>query len=162
MIIITSEYDYNNIKLNETRNIVENTLLEYEQKYGYDYRKSVEVKCVAEFFDKIKNETKNITIECDKNIGELKKIMQSTKGIIKFTRIIESKIIIKGRIYKNVLDHYLECENIPILWKNFSGTLSTTDRKDIFNIVLKSIFVISMKDNITLSDLSTCMVMMTI
>ena len=27
-----SEYVYNNIKINETRNIVENTLLEYERK----------------------------------------------------------------------------------------------------------------------------------
>ena len=42
-MIITSEYNYINIKLNETRNIVENTILEHEQKYGGDYRKIVKI-----------------------------------------------------------------------------------------------------------------------
>ena len=45
--------------------------------------------------------------------------MQSSKGTIKLIRTIGLKIIIKGRIYKNVLDLYLECENNPILWKKF-------------------------------------------
>ena len=44
--------------MNERRNIVENTLEEYEEKYGYNYRRSVEVKCVAELLDKLKNEKK--------------------------------------------------------------------------------------------------------
>ena len=52
MIIITSEYDYNINKFYETRDIVENTILEYEQKYVADYLKSVKVKCVAEFWIK--------------------------------------------------------------------------------------------------------------
>ena len=46
-MIVTSEYVYNNIKLNETRNIVENTLQEYEETYGYYYRRVVEVICFA-------------------------------------------------------------------------------------------------------------------
>ena len=58
MITITSEYIYNDIDLNETRNIVENTLQEYEQNYGWNYHRRVKVRCVAEFLDKIKNETK--------------------------------------------------------------------------------------------------------
>ena len=45
--------------------------------------------------------------------------LQSSKGMIKFIEIIEIKIIIKGRIYKGVLDNFLERENNPILWKNF-------------------------------------------
>ena len=32
-MIVTSEYLYNNIKMNETRKIIENTLEEYERKY---------------------------------------------------------------------------------------------------------------------------------
>ena len=119
MIIITSEYDYNNIKLNETRNIVENTILAYEQKYGVDYLKSIKVKCVAEFLDKIKNETKSIIIERYNIIEELNKVMQSSKGMIKFVRRSELKIVIKGKIFKDVLDHFLKCENNPILWKKF-------------------------------------------
>ena len=43
------------MKLGETRNIVEDTILEYEQKYGVDYRKSVKVRCVAEILDKKRN-----------------------------------------------------------------------------------------------------------
>ena len=58
-MIVTGEYVYNNIELNETYSIVENTL---EEKYGYNYRGVVEVMCFAEFLDKIKNETKNTII----------------------------------------------------------------------------------------------------
>ena len=32
MFIITSEYDYYNLKLNETRIVIGNTIVEYEQK----------------------------------------------------------------------------------------------------------------------------------
>ena len=62
--------------MNEPPNMVENTPLEYEQKYGANYRRSVNVKCVDEFLDKIKNETKNININI---IGEMSKIMQSSE-----------------------------------------------------------------------------------
>ena len=54
MIIFTSEYVYNNIKLNEKRKILENTLREHELKYGAIHHRNVEVKCVAEFLDKKK------------------------------------------------------------------------------------------------------------
>ena len=43
--------------------------------------------------------------------------MQSSKSICKFNRIIQLKIIIEGKIYKNLTDIYLRCENIPILWR---------------------------------------------
>ena len=59
----TSEYVYDNIKLNGRRFIVDKTLLEYEQKHGANYHRSAKVTCVADFLDKIKNETKNVTIE---------------------------------------------------------------------------------------------------
>ena len=38
MIILTGSYDYYNIKLNETRNIIENTLLKHKQKNGTTYK----------------------------------------------------------------------------------------------------------------------------
>ena len=82
-MIITSEYVYDDIKLNETRNIVENTLQGYRQKHSGNYRRPVKVKCVAEFLDRINNETKNKTIERYNIIGELNKIMQSSKSMIK-------------------------------------------------------------------------------
>ena len=51
-MIITSEYKYYNIKLDEICNIVENTVLEHEQKYGANCQRRVEIKCVAEFLIK--------------------------------------------------------------------------------------------------------------
>ena len=79
----TSEYVYRNIKLDKTRKIIENTIHGYEQKYCGSYRESIKVICVAEFFDKIKNETKTITIESYKIVGELNRIMQSSEGMNK-------------------------------------------------------------------------------
>ena len=117
---ITNEYVYNNIKINETRNIVENTLEECKEKCGGNYRRSVKVECVATFLDKINNETKKITTERYNIIGELIKIMQSSKGMIKLIRIIQVKIIIESRIHNNVsLDFRLEFEINPILWKKY-------------------------------------------
>ena len=52
----TSEFVYNYNEMNETRNIVGNTLLEYERKYGANFCRSVKVKCVAKFY--IKQNTK--------------------------------------------------------------------------------------------------------
>ena len=51
-MIFTSEYKYYNIKLDQICNVVENTLLQHEQKYGANYQRSVEKKCVAEFLIK--------------------------------------------------------------------------------------------------------------
>ena len=119
MIIITNEYVYNNIKLHETHNIVEKTLLQNIFEYGDNYDREVEPKCVAEFLDKIKNEIKIEILKRYNVIEELNKIMQSSKGMCKLFRIVQSKIIKEGKIYENLTDFYLRCENIPILWKNF-------------------------------------------
>ena len=34
-MLFTNEYVYDNIKLNETRNILQNTIKEYEKEYGF-------------------------------------------------------------------------------------------------------------------------------
>ena len=52
-----SEYVYNNIKLDETRKIVEDTLDKYERVYGYHINRIVKVLCLVKFLDKMKNET---------------------------------------------------------------------------------------------------------
>ena len=99
-MIVTSEYVYDNIRLNETRNIIQNTIQEYEEKHGFYLYRDVKVKCISEFYDKIKNERKIIIIDRYNIIGELNKIMQKSKGKIKLIKIIEVKILIKGRIHK--------------------------------------------------------------
>ena len=122
-MIITDEYNsdyvYKNNKLNETRNIIENTLLEYERKYGGKYSRSVKVKCVAKFSDKRINETKNFTIERYNIIREVNTTMKSTKWLCIFLRLYELKNIIEGESYENVIDISLKNENYPRLWKIF-------------------------------------------
>ena len=66
-----NEYVYNNNKLNETRNIVENILIEYERKYGFNSNRVVKVEFSAKFLDKSTNETKIIPFESNKIIGKV-------------------------------------------------------------------------------------------
>ena len=80
-MIVTSEYVCNNIKLDEINRIKGNTRLEYDQKSGKSYHKRFKVMCIIKIFDKIKNEVKNITIECYNVLGEYNKIMQSSRGM---------------------------------------------------------------------------------
>ena len=40
--------------------------------------------------------------------------MQPSAGFMKFIRAIELIIIIQGRIYTNVVNAYLKCDNVPI------------------------------------------------
>ena len=58
----TSEDVYNIVELVETCKIVENTLQEYEQKNGGNYRKIVKVICFAEVLDKVKDQKKIILL----------------------------------------------------------------------------------------------------
>ena len=90
--------------MNETRNIVQNTIEEYEKEYTFNLYRDVKVRCVGEFYDKILNETKIIIFDRYDIIGELNKIMQKSRGEIKLIKIIEVKIIIEGRINKNKMD----------------------------------------------------------
>ena len=103
-MFVTSELVFINPKLNEIKNIIKNTQLEYQQKYGYNNYRNVIVKCNVKLFDKIENKTKNIMIEHVNIIGKVKKITQSSKKMIKFIRVLELTIIIQGRIVKIVID----------------------------------------------------------
>ena len=56
-------------------------------------------------------------IEHENIIGKVNKKMQSSKGMIIFIRILELTIRIKRRIHKNIMNAYLNCDKVPILWK---------------------------------------------
>ena len=118
-MIITIEFVYDNIKLTDTRNIVQNTIEEFEKENAFDLYRDVKVRCVVEFYDKIIHETKTIIIDRYNINGELNKIMRKSRGEIKAIEIIEVKIIIEGRIYKSVIDMYFKSGCMPILWKTF-------------------------------------------
>ena len=72
--------------MNETRNILQNTIEEYEKEYGFNGNRVVKVKCVGEFYDKIINETKIIIIDGYNNIGESNKFMQKSRGETKLNK----------------------------------------------------------------------------
>ena len=87
---MNSEYDYNIIKVDETRNIIQSTEEDCRRKYHADCF-AKEFKCVVELLDKVDNEIEIITIDCENIIGKVNKVMQSSKGMIKFVWIIELK-----------------------------------------------------------------------
>ena len=51
-MIITSEYVYDSIKLNETRNVLQNTIEEYENEFGFDLYRDEKFRCVVNFMMK--------------------------------------------------------------------------------------------------------------
>ena len=116
-MFVTAEFVFLNRELNKINNIIKNTQLECNQKYGYNCYAKIDVKCSVKFFDKIENKTKNIMIEHENIIGKVNKILQSSKGIIKFISALELIIRIQGKICKNVVNAYAICDNVPIIWK---------------------------------------------
>ena len=111
---------FNNPKLNEINNIIKNTQLKNEQKHGYNYYRKVNVNYNVKFFDKIENKTKITMIERDNIVGEVNKRMHLSKGMYDFIRAHKWTLITQRRNYKNVVNAYLKCDKIPVLWKNFS------------------------------------------
>ena len=61
-MIVTSEYVFNNPKLDERSDIVNNTECGYIEKYRYDCDRKVEVICDVEFFDNITKKLRNVRI----------------------------------------------------------------------------------------------------
>ena len=43
--------------------------------------------------------------------------MQSSKGMIKFIRALKLTNRMQGRIHKNIVNAYIKCDGIPIIWK---------------------------------------------
>ena len=107
--------------MNETRNILQNIIEEYEKENGFELYRVVKVNFVGEFYDKIKRETKIIIIDRHNIIGELYKIMQESRGEIELIKIFEVKLIIEGRINKNIMDMYFKSGCMATLWKKIYG-----------------------------------------
>ena len=106
-MIVTSEYIFNNLKLEETNEIIKNTLLKHDERYGYICNKKVKVKCNTKFFDKIKNDTKKIAFKCCNVFGAINKVMHSSTGFIKLTGPIKLMIILERKMNKTIINTYL-------------------------------------------------------
>ena len=126
MIVVAFEYNYINLDRNSICGILNITILEYNRKYGEDFRK-VECKYNIKFFDKLRNRIENITTRR----GVEKTVITSNERY----EYIESNIftiIIEGNISKNVLNTYMKCGNIPRLWIIFFLKIANS-RDDVFN-----------------------------
>ena len=66
------------------------------------------------FFDEIKNKTKNITT----NRGINRTIIAS-QGRYQLFKINKLIIIIERTTMKNVINNYMKCDKIPLLWRKF-------------------------------------------
>ena len=105
MLIVTSEYIFQNPNLYEINNIIDNTILEHNKKYGDVFCRNINVKYNIKFSDKIQNKTKYITTTC-----RIKKTIiasQERYEYIKVNKLINS---IEG---ENVINIYMKLKNIP-------------------------------------------------
>ena len=66
-MIVTSEYVYNSPEINEIKDIIEKTRVDFACKYGYNCEE-VKINFNVKFFDKTNNKTKNTTIKCIEKI----------------------------------------------------------------------------------------------
>ena len=60
-MFVTSEYNNNNLKLDEIGKIIEKTRLEHDLKYGIKWVSQVRIFFNVRFCDKINNKIKKIT-----------------------------------------------------------------------------------------------------
>ena len=73
--------------------------------------KKIEVEFNIHFFDKIKNKTKNITTK-----REINRTIIASNGRYENFKINKLIILLEGSIRKNVINTYMKCDNIPLLW----------------------------------------------
>ena len=114
MIIVTSEYIFIELIKNERNNIINNKNLEHDKKHGDNYCREFDFKYNNQFFDKIKNKTENIT-----TIHGIKRTIMASHGRYNYFKVNKIIFLLEGSISKNVMNTYMKCNNIPLLWRNF-------------------------------------------
>ena len=67
-----------------------------------------------QFFDKIKKKPKKITIKQD-----VKRTITASNGVYEYIEIQKFSILLEGDIKKIVINTYMKCGNIPMLWRKF-------------------------------------------
>ena len=58
--------------------------------------------------------------------------MQLSIGMIKLIKTIQVKIIIKGKISKNIMDIYFKIGCMPLLWRKYYIKV-VNNRRDLYN-----------------------------
>ena len=132
-MITILEYIFINPELNETKNIINNTIKHYIKKYGNSFWKRFENICNIRFFDRIKNKEKNI-----KTKRGVKKTKIASNGRYECIEINNFIILIKGDIKKNVIRTYIKCGDILLLWRKFF--LNIANNRDHVNNYCNRLF----------------------
>ena len=90
---------------------IDKTLEEYAEKYE-NSPWYIELKHNTQFCDKIKNKTKNLSTKHNP-----RKTIIASNGRYEYRQINNFMISIKGEIRKNVINTYMKCYNVPLLWR---------------------------------------------
>ena len=111
---------------NEISHIIDETLKEYAQKNN-NSPWNIEIKYNTQFFDKIKNKTKNLKTKHDPQ-----KTSVPSNERYEYMQINNFMISIKGEIKKNVISTYMKCYNLPLLlWRK--SFLNIANNRDYIN-----------------------------
>ena len=132
MIIVYSEYIFINPKLNEIKDIITNTRLKYDRKNEDNCCDKIEIKCNIKFFDKFKNKTKIVTIKIY-HLHGIKKTMIASQRRYELLQPNKLIILIEGIFSKNVINTYMKCNNIPILWIIFFFKKTANNGDYVYN-----------------------------
>ena len=97
-MIVTSEYVFNNPKLDEISDIIKNTERKDNEKYRGDDEKKVEVLCRVEFIDELTYKTKSIKIIHYFKFYRIHRRIVASNNRYKVNRINELIIVIDREI----------------------------------------------------------------
>ena len=116
---IVVEYKFYYPKRNEIPHIIDKTWKEYAQKYENNpwY---IEFKFNTQFFDKIKNKTKNLSAKHNPR----KTIVASNKRY-EYMQISNFMISMKGEIKKDVISTYMKCYNLSLFWRKIFWNIAS-------------------------------------
>ena len=107
---ITNEFIFINPEIDEIKSIINNTMKDYNEKYGYGYWRKLECLYNTRFFDKRKNKTKNITTK-----QGVKRTIKASKGTYENIEMKKFINLLERDIRKNFFRIYMKCGNIPLL-----------------------------------------------
>ena len=125
------EYTIYNIEIGEISNFAERVMREHNNKYGYISWYEVYEKTRIEFFDKLKNNTKNVWVEGKRVTYCAGKRELASKGRYKMNKINKLIITLVGEIQKNVINTYMKLR-IPMFWIHLFKNIAN-NREYVYN-----------------------------
>ena len=98
-MIVTSEYNFNNVELEEMINVLTNIRKEHDRKYGADIKDNVYIEAEVEYIDKLLNKKKFVKVNRSPIIYHIEKKRKiASKNRFVGSRIIEVIMIMEKNI----------------------------------------------------------------